>query len=649
NMATPADGAPPRMQMYVFNPVSRFGLDVNTPASLKVTPSAAQFGAQEYNLTADVVVARHGTATNGCSTAAFTNAADIAGKIALMDRGTCAFTIKAKNAQNAGAIGVILANNTSGGITPVGDDASITVPVVAVLQTNGAAIKKALETGPVNVRMVKFKPGAARDGTLDSAIIAHEWGHYISNRLIGDGNGLSNYQGGAMGEGWGDFHALMMQVREEDRTITGNERFQGVYSVSAYVTSGPGVPGAYYGIRRIPYSTSFTKNALTFKHIANGTPLPETNALASGQDGRANSEVHNGGEVWATMLWECYVSLLNAYPYAEAEDRMKRYLVAAYKATPSSPTYIEARDALLSVAKASDPADYTRFAAAFARRGMGFGAKAPDRDSQDFIGVVESYQAGNNLEVVSIKLDDTVSGCDQDGVLDVGETGYLTVTLRNVGEGNTSAFNATLATTGSTATFALPAGNTIAFPALSPGQTATRKLQLQLVSTTGTSPRAGITLALDEPSLPDVLRSARYDGLVNTDESAGTSNLDTVEGQTTTWTSSVPGFGTAQPWQRVEEKGNRYWHGRDLPFTADIALTSPWVQASADADFIFRFKYRHSFETSNGGGAPWFDGAVVELTTDGLEWHNVFDYEVDPGYTDYVGDGSLANPIDGQP
>jgi uncharacterized protein (TIGR03382 family) len=647
NMSTPADGAPPRMQMYVFNPVSYFGLDVNTPKGLKLTPSAAQFGAQEYNLTGDVVLARHGTATDGCSTDAFST--DLAGKIALMDRGSCAFTIKAKNAQNAGAIGVILANNTSGGITPIGEDASITVPVVAVLQANGAALKKALDAGTVNVKMVKYKPGAARDGTLDNAIVAHEWGHYISNRLIGDGNGLNNYQGGAMGEGWGDFHALMMQVRESDRAVAGNNLFQGVYTVSSYVTSGPGVPGAYYGIRRVPYSTSFSKNALTFKHISNGTPLPDTHPLSYGQDGRANSEVHNGGEVWASMLWECYVSLLNAYPFAEAEDRMKRYLVAGYKATPSSPTYIEARDALLSVAKASDPADYTRFAAAFARRGMGFGAKAPDRDSQDFIGAVESFQSGNNLEVVSIKLDDTITGCDQDGVLDVGETGYLTLTLRNVGAGNTSAFSANVTTSGETATFVLPSGNVISFPALAPMQTVTRKLQVQLQNTTGTEPRAGILVTLDEPSLPDALRPVRYNGRVNTDESAGTSATDTVEAQTTAWTSSVPGFGPTQPWQRVEESGNRFWNGRDLPFTADITLTSPWVQPSADADFIFRFKYRHSFETPNGGGSPGYDGAVVEFTTDGFEWHNVFDYDVDPGYTDYIGDGSLSNPLDGTP
>ncbi|HEU4887826.1 MAG TPA: PA domain-containing protein [Thermoanaerobaculia bacterium] len=49
------------------------------------------------------------TTTDGCS--AFTNAGAVAGKIALIERGTCGFTIKVKNAQNAGAIGAIIYNN----------------------------------------------------------------------------------------------------------------------------------------------------------------------------------------------------------------------------------------------------------------------------------------------------------------------------------------------------------------------------------------------------------------------------------------------------------------------------------------------------------------------------------------------------------
>ena len=43
------------------------------------------------------------------------------------------------------------------------------------------------------------------------------------------------------------------------------------------------------------------------------------------------------GEVWASMLWESYASLLRApsrLTFAQAQDRMIRYLVAAYKMLP---------------------------------------------------------------------------------------------------------------------------------------------------------------------------------------------------------------------------------------------------------------------------------------------------------------------------
>ncbi len=123
-----------------------------------------------------------------------------------------------------------------------------------------------------------------------------------------------------------------------------------------------------------------TKNPLTFKHIADGDAAPDRRIpiASAAPTGANNSEVHNTGEVWATMLWECYASLLNrAIPFPEAQDRMKRYLVAGYKLTPSGPTILEARDALLAAAQANDPADYTRFVNAFAKRGAGFGAKAP--------------------------------------------------------------------------------------------------------------------------------------------------------------------------------------------------------------------------------------------------------------------------------
>jgi len=51
------------------------------------------------------------TTTDGCSP--FTNAADVAGKIALVERGTCTFIVKAQNATAAGAAAVLIYNNAA--------------------------------------------------------------------------------------------------------------------------------------------------------------------------------------------------------------------------------------------------------------------------------------------------------------------------------------------------------------------------------------------------------------------------------------------------------------------------------------------------------------------------------------------------------
>ena len=86
-----------------------------------------------------------GTAPTSDACTPLVNGGAITGNIALVDRGTCGFTIKVKNAQNAGAIGVIVANNAAGppgGMAGV--DPTITIPSVLVAQSTGNLIKGAL-------------------------------------------------------------------------------------------------------------------------------------------------------------------------------------------------------------------------------------------------------------------------------------------------------------------------------------------------------------------------------------------------------------------------------------------------------------------------------------------------------------------------
>ena len=103
-------------------------------------------------VTGALVYARDGVGAPGDACTALTN--DVIGKIVLADRGTCTFTSKVKNAQNAGAIGVLIADNVPGG-PPVGlggVDATITIPSGRITLADGNNLKTAL-AAPVQVTL----------------------------------------------------------------------------------------------------------------------------------------------------------------------------------------------------------------------------------------------------------------------------------------------------------------------------------------------------------------------------------------------------------------------------------------------------------------------------------------------------------------
>ncbi len=107
----------------------------------------AAFGAPatEFNFSGAIVAVNDGSAapTQGCVASP---AGAYAGRIALVDRGTCSFGIKARFAQDAGAIGVIVANNAPGAAPGLAGDPSVnpTIPTISVAQPDGAAIRAAL-------------------------------------------------------------------------------------------------------------------------------------------------------------------------------------------------------------------------------------------------------------------------------------------------------------------------------------------------------------------------------------------------------------------------------------------------------------------------------------------------------------------------
>ncbi|HMC99847.1 MAG TPA: M36 family metallopeptidase, partial [Ferruginibacter sp.] len=220
NFATPADGTRPRMQMYLFNPApGQLTFVVNSPASIAGPYTAVEGNMSPNNLlgnvgprTANLVYYNDQAAATHDACVAPSNAAALNGKIALINRGNCNFTVKVLNAQAAGAIGVVMVNNVPGPpiIMGGGPDPTIVTPAIMISDVDGATIAAQLNNPAVNVTMSSTAPGTVNlDGDIDNGVVAHEYFHGVSNRCTGNGfSCLGNAEEG--GEGWSDYNGLML-------------------------------------------------------------------------------------------------------------------------------------------------------------------------------------------------------------------------------------------------------------------------------------------------------------------------------------------------------------------------------------------------------------------------------------------------------
>ena len=132
-----------------------------------VYPAArAYFGPVDYDVTADLVYAEP---NDGCADIAN----DVSGKIALIDRGSCYFSTKVYNAQQAGAVGVIVANSAGEAIPMGGAQYSdqITIPSVMVSSDMGDQLKSDMNSGTVNVHL---------SSDYYNSMVVSEDGDYVS-------------------------------------------------------------------------------------------------------------------------------------------------------------------------------------------------------------------------------------------------------------------------------------------------------------------------------------------------------------------------------------------------------------------------------------------------------------------------------------
>lgn len=640
---TPADGASPQIAFGLCTGPRQTRVLAPTDIAGSYTSAGATFGPLWFGVSGDLVIVDDGvaggTVTDGCEVP-FVNAAAVANNIAVIDRGGgCTFLAKVKNAQAAGAVGVLIADNAPGApVTMTGADPSVTIPSVRVSQADGALIEAKL-TGGTAVQLSMAVP--AVDCAVDNAFIIHEFAHVMNKRLVRE---LASSQASALHEGWADFVTLLTLVGSDAAAVSSNAGWNGTFALAPINGRVAQSNGYYYGPRRYPYSRDLAKNPLTYKYISNGVALPATPTPQFGGTGTGNASPNNAGEVWASMLWECYTNMLlasNRYTFDQAQKTMREYLVASLKLTPQNPTLLEARDALLATMYAASQEDFQECAASFAKRGAGVGAVSPGRLDLTNAGAVESSILGPDLAMTSIKLDDSAESCDNDGIVDKRETGRLQVTVRNTGTAPVTA--ATLTITADVPIVSLKNGGTFSLPALAP-YASTSVVQDFTIRDATTSFAPTLTLKLESSSLAvprvitqDIKRRMNYDVALtaSTDDFAVKSRAWTISGD--------PQFGdVSTPWtQLTDEVGSGSFSIAEYGLPSDQYLISPKINVGT-GNFGLAFKHRYSLEASSTQN---FDGGVVEISEDdGQTWTDIGGMLTTGGYN-----GSLNAPTTGNP
>lgn len=194
----------------------------------------------------------------------------------------------------------------------------------AIRCLNNANFGTPAEGASPRMQMYMWAPGRPfRDGDMDGDVIAHEYGHGVSSRLVGGGS--LGYNGGdqrgALGEGWSDIISFL----KWDDAVVGE-----------YVTG-----DQVNGIRSVGYDLS----TRTFQSYNTDSD--------SG---------HGNGEIWAAALYD----IRELFP--GGVEPLATLVLDGMKATPANPTYIDARNGLLT---ADAGANACLIWSAFAGRGLG--------------------------------------------------------------------------------------------------------------------------------------------------------------------------------------------------------------------------------------------------------------------------------------
>ncbi|MEY4109676.1 MAG: hypothetical protein RLZZ46_30 [Bacteroidota bacterium] len=390
NFATPDDGQNGRMQMYLW-PVGGTSqgptFTVNSPSTIDGPYTISEGGFSPSfpsPITADLVLVDDGVAPNTNACEPIVNGAALAGKIVVIDRGTCTFISKVQAAEALGALAVIIVNNTTG-LFSMGGTGTVGIPAMMISQSDGNLIKTQLNAGQT-VNATLFPPPVGTpdfDACYDNGVIFHEYGHGVSNRLTGgpaNSSCLVNAEQG--GEGWSDWLALVLTIEPGDVGTSG--RGIGTY-VDNQNTTG-------LGIRRFRYSTNPSVNSQTYGDLA------------------SSFGVHQYGEIWCSALWDLTWLLIDAEGFdpdwfngTGGNHTAVSLVLEGMKLQPCEPGYVDARDAILAAdSLLYQGAHHCLIWEAFAGRGLGLGAVQGSSDNGS--DQTENFNLPNYCSPTSVKV-----------------------------------------------------------------------------------------------------------------------------------------------------------------------------------------------------------------------------------------------------
>jgi hypothetical protein len=469
-----------------------------------------------------------------------------------------------------------------------------------------------------------------RDGDLDADVFLHELTHGTSNRLIGNGLGLSGgVQAGGMGEGWSDFYARVLLA-------TASEDVNGIFASGGYVTfqfSTIGSANYYYGIRRFPYVVKTNvggplgrpHNPLTYADIDPAKLDLSDGAFSPRFVGTAN-EVHNIGEVWCMMLLEVRARLITRLGFAAGNQRMLQLTTDALKVTPLNPNFIQARDAILAADQAGFANnDFDDIWAGFATRGAGFSA------STAALRVTEAFDLPNLRQSPTFTFSDAAG--NNNGSAEPGEAIVLSVPIEN----------ATL-TTATSSTVSVNGGAAVSYGTIAVSQTVTQQINF----TVPANQPCGSTLSLSFDINSSLGPVSNVRSLTIGQPIVGfTQSFDgvTAPALPANWSSTVSGSGVL--WATSTTSSNSAPNNvfTSDPSTAGLAeLETPPINISTISP---RISFKNNFITENN-----FDGMVLEIKIGSGAYQDVITAGgsfVSGGYTTaFSSSGANPNPLRGR-